>query len=243
MSARKVILVFAGLAVALFATACGEGDTIINTPGAEALGISVSGTGEAFGEPDIALITLGVQAQAEDVATAREEAAATAQALIDSVKANGVAERDIQTTQFEIQPQYDFSQGRSPTIIGYEVTNVLTIRVRKIDSTSKILDDATAAGGNSTVVRSVSFTIDDPTELRAEARSLALKEARAKAEQLANDAGVSLGDVLSISENIGFSPQPAALDAIAAPRTGAATPIETGELQVSVTVSVRYDID
>jgi uncharacterized protein YggE len=243
MSARKVFLVAAGAAVALLVSACNGGDTIVNTPGAEALGISVTGTGEAFGEPDIALITLGVQAQAADVATAREDAAATAQALIDSVKANGVAERDIQTTQFEIQPQYDFSQGRSPTIIGYEVTNVLSIRVRQIDNTGKVLDDATAAGGNRTVVRSVSFTIDDPTELRAEARSLALKEARAKADQLANDSGVSLGDVLSISESGGPVPLPVAADAVIAPRTGAGTPIETGELRIVINVSVRYNID
>lgn len=241
MSAKQIVALLVG-AVALLATACSEGDTVVNTPGAEASGITVTGTGQAFGVPDIALITLGVQAEAANVADARETAAQRAQAVIDSVKANGVADKDIQTTQFDIQPQYDFSPTGRGAVRSYQVTNVLSIKVRKIDTTGKVLDDATRAGGNNAVVRGISFTIDDPTKLREEARAKALAEAKTKADQLARDAGVKLGKPVSITEGGGPVPLPAS--ALVAPRTGdTSTPIQTGELQVNITVTVRYEID
>ncbi|HEY7269150.1 MAG TPA: SIMPL domain-containing protein [Dehalococcoidia bacterium] len=235
------ILAMAGV----FAAACsGKGDTIVNTPGATTNGISVSGAGQAFGAPDIAIVTLGVQAQAADVASARETAASTAQAVVDSLKKNGVADKDIQTTQFNISPQYDFRPNGGQTIRGYQVTNVLTVKVRKLDTTSKVLDDATAAGGNNTLVQGITFTIDDPSKLRESARASALDDAKAKANQLATNAGVKLGKPMAISETNNFVPSPA--NALAAPRTGAAdtsTPVQTGELQVDITVTVLYAIE
>lgn len=227
--------------VALISAGCSEGDTVVNTPGST-VGISVSGTGQAFGTPDIAVLTLGVQAQAATVEEARETAAARAQAIIDAVKANGVADKDVQTVQYDIQPQYDFRPNGVQSIRGYQVTNVLSVKVRNINTTSKVLDDATRAGGNSTVVRGVSFTIDDPTALREAARTDALRDAKAKAEQLAREAGVGLGRPISISESGGPVPLPAT--GLLAPRTGdTSTPIQTGELQVNITVTVVYEID
>lgn len=219
-----------------------KGDTIVNTPGSTTNGISVSGTGEAFGSPDIAVITLGVQAQAATVAEARETAAATAQAVINSVKKNGVADKDIVTTQFTITPQYDFRANGGQTIRGYQVTNVVSIKVRKIDTAGKVLDDATAAGGNNTLVQSISFTIDDPSKLREAARADALKDAQDKAEQLARNAGVKLGKPMAISESTGSVPIPfAAAPARAAADT--ATPIQTGDLRVTISVQVLYAIE
>jgi uncharacterized protein YggE len=241
MSAKGLIVVILLAVAALGAAACKSGDTIVNTPGSTTTGISVSGTGEAFGTPDIALLTLGVQAQAANVADARQTAATTAQAIIDSLKKNGVADKDIQTTQFSISPQYDFRSNGTQTIRGYQVTNTLSVKIRKIDTTSKVIDDATAAGGNNTLVQGISFTIDDPTKLQEAARTDALKEAQAKAEQLAKDAGVKLGKPVTISESLGNVPIPA--NAAVARAADTATPIQAGELQVSITVTVLYSIE
>ena len=238
-----MLLITVAGALALTAVACEEGNTIVNTPGSTTTGISVSGTGQAFGAPDITLITLGVQAQAANVADARETAASTAKAVVDSLKKNGVADKDIQTTQFDIQPQYSTrTPTGSPTITGYQVTNVLSVKVRKIDTTGKVLDDATAAGGNNTLVRGISFTIDDPTALRETARTEAIKDARTKAEQLAKESGVKLGKPISIVEGGGVTPYELAAPALArAADTG--TPIESGELTINVTVTVLYAIE
>jgi uncharacterized protein YggE len=241
----KMIAAIVALAMGGVVLAGCNDKTTVNNAGSNTTGVSVSGNGQAFGAPDVAVVTIGVQADAPTVAAARESAASTAQAIIDSLKKNGVADKDAQTTQFNIDPQYDFRPGASQNVItGYRVTNVLTVKVRKIDTTSRVLDDAPAAGGNNTVVRGVTFTIDDPTKLRETARTSALKEAQAKAEQLAKDSGVKLGKPISISENSG--PVPFAANVVTAPRTGpgdTSTPIQTGELTVSITVNVLYAID
>jgi uncharacterized protein len=232
----------AGLAL----LACDTGDTVVNAPGASTTGLTVSGTGRASGPPDIVLLQLGVQTEASTVAAAREQAASSAQAVIDAIKKDGVDDKDIRTTQFNVQPQYDSGGvGRPSVLRGYRVSNTLSVKVRKLENASKIIDDTAAAGGNNTVVQSISFSIDDPTALQAQARTDALKQAQAKADQLAKLGGVSLGKPVSISEGAPVSPVLAA-PAVLAPRTGAAdtaTPIEAGQLEVTVTVTVLYKIE
>lgn len=226
--------------------ACDEGDTYLNTPGAGGTdtGIHVTGSGEAFGTPDVALISLGIQAEATTVAAAREAAASRAQAVIEAVKKNGVADKDIQTTQYSIQPQYDYNRTNgTQTIRGYKIINVLSVKVRKIDSTSKVLDDATAAGGNNTLVQGISFTIDDPTKLQEEARTKAVDAAKKVAEQLAKDAGVKLGKPISITESSGYSPVYAEAGLARSAAADTATPIETGELQVNISVTIMYSFE
>jgi uncharacterized protein YggE len=234
----------AGALLAASAIACGGGDTFVQS-GGQQTGISVNGTGRAFGSPDIALLVFGIQFEAATVESARDQAAAAQQAVIASVKANGVEDKDIQTQQFSIQPQYDFpGPGRVQVIRGYAVTNVINVKVRNINTTGKVLDDAARAGGNNTVVRGVSFTIDDPTELESEARALAVAEARDRAEELAQRSSAGVGQLISISE---FTSR-GGPEGIIAPRTGVAqaaadTPIQPGELEVVVNVSVVYAID
>jgi uncharacterized protein YggE len=237
------MLVMVGL-LGFTALACDNGDTIIQDSGNQ-YGISVQGTGRASGVPNIAALTLGVQVERPTVEEAREQAATLQRAIIDSLKANGVAEKDIRTQQFSIQPQYDppTPTRTQPPIRGYLVTNVLRIEIRDLNTTSKAIDDATRAGGNNTVVRGISFTIDEPAELQSEARELAVEDARRRAEELARHSGASLGGVISVSESIGGATP---TDVVIAPRTGVAqadTPIQAGELDVVVTVNVVYAIE
>jgi len=231
--------------LAIFTVACGDGDTIVQTAG-PANGISVTGTGRATGMPNVAQIQVGVDVEAATVEAAREQAATAQNAVISSLKSNGVADRDIQTQQFSIQPQYDFVPaspgvpGRQ-VIRGYRVSNVLVVKVRDLTKVSKTLDDASRAGGNAAVVRGISFTIDDPEELRAQAREEAVKQAREHAAELARHSGVSLGKLLAISESGGPEPVPFQ----AAPRAAnqADTPIQPGQLDVVITVNATWLID
>jgi uncharacterized protein YggE len=227
---------------ALVAAACEDGgDTIINSEGSTTTGINVTGTGRVFGTPDVVTLQVGVQAEATTVADAREQAATSATAIINSVRGNGVAAEDVRTSQFSIQPLYEVVRGTTQQIRGYRVDNVVTVTLRRVDQAGKVIDDAARAGGNNTVVRSIQFSIDDPTKYEEQARELAVREAKVKAEQLARHGGVSLGDPITISESGGYQPlfsspvaRSAALDT--------ATPIESGQLEVTVSVSILYRI-
>jgi uncharacterized protein YggE len=240
----KFLIVPAAVAVALLAVACDSGDTIVQ-PAGSPTGITATGTGRAFGEPDVAVITVGVNVQRETVAQAREDAAAAQQAVIDSLKANGVADEDIQTVQFSVYPQYDYTPTRPQgEIIGYVVSNVVTAKVRDLDTTSEVIDEATLAGGNDAVVQGVAFTIDDPTELQEVARRDAVAQARRQAEQLADAAGVDLGKLVYVSESGGFIPFERGIGgADAAAQVPVASPIEPGQVEVNITVTLQFALE
>lgn len=240
MKKSVLILGALGLSMLLLATACTEENVqVLPSEGAE--GIQVSGTGSAFGVPDVALIDLGVSVERDSVSAARDEAAEAMQEVIDSLKDNGVEDRDIQTTRFSIQPVFDYPDGRQ-VLRGFEVTNMVTAKVRDIDSLDDALDDAAAAAGDLVQIQGLRFDIDDPSELEAEAREDAVGEARDKGETLAELSGVSLGRPISISESTTAPPIPLADRALAGVAE-AATPIEAGELEVTVTVNVLFAIE
>ena len=151
------------------------------------------------------MLNVGVSVQRDTIAEAREAAAGAQTAVIDALKDSGVDGDDIQTVQFSINPQYDFSRlDNSREIVGYVVSNVVTAKVRDLDKAGDAIDAATLAAGDDAVVQGISFGIDDPTELREQAREEAVKNARDQAEQLAGHAGASLGQLISISESSFF---------------------------------------
>jgi uncharacterized protein YggE len=240
-----------GLFVAVFAlgalvlTGCTSKTTVVADDTART-GINVSGQGIAYGAPDVADVEIGVQAQARTVAEARSQAAASMDAVVNSIKANGVAADDIRTVQFSVDPRYTTPPGGgTSTLTGYQVSNVVTVRIRKLDTTGKIVDDAAAAGGNNTVVRRIAFSILDQTKLQAEARALAVKDAKDRGDKLAQLNGIKLGKPLQINESLsGGPPIP-----LAAPVTGSiaradiATTIESGQLRIVVNVNVSYAIE
>ena len=242
----KYLLVPAVAAVALLGVACDGGDTIVQTSNQSFSGVTATGTGRAFGEPDVAIVTVGVNVQRDTVAQAREDAAVAQQAVIESLSDNGVADEDVQTVGFSVYPQYNYPPDRPQgEIIGYVVSNVVTVKVRDLDTTGDVIDDATVAGGNDAIVQGVSFTIDDPSDLQEEARRQAVDEARQQAEQLADAAGVTLGELLSISESGGFIPFERGLGGgfDSAAQVPSASPIEPGQVEVNVSVSLQYALE
>ncbi len=242
---QRVVMVVAVVAVAaLVAVACGGGDTIVNPGSSAVTGISVSGTGRATAEPDLVLLQLGIEVERSTVAAAREDAAASQQAILDALQANGVDEDDIQTVQLSVGTRYDYSSDNDERVLrGYNVSNVVSITLRGVEGASAVIDAAIAAGGNNVIVRDIAFAIDDPTELRKAARRDAVEDARERASQLAEAAGIKLGRPISIVES-GFTPfQQRSDDDAAFNQADTATPIQAGELEILVRVNILYAIE
>ncbi len=214
-------------------------------PSPESRSIHVTGAGSVTAEPDLATIHLGVSVEKETVEEAREEAASAMTAVIDALKDNDIAETDIQTENFSVYPQYDYTEeGR--VLRGYSAHNTLNARVRELESLSDIIDDAIAAGGDIIVVNSVQFMIEDPTPLQAQARTLAVKDAEVKAQTLAEASGVTLGKPITITETSRFAGPPIAFAeeaAFADDSARTSTPIQAGELTVTINVTVVYEIE
>ena len=249
MNKRKRVAGFAVIGAAVvfgvLAAGCGDRTTRVETSGGQGqTGISVTGEGKVSGKPDVAKLTLGVNAESDTVQKARDQAAVSLDGIVKSLKNNGVAEKDIQTQQFNIQPQYDYNDGNQ-RLRGFQVTNILSVTLRDINKTSRVVDDAVKAGGNDTAIQGLAFTIDNPEVLKKEAREKAVADAKSKAETLAQVAGVTIGAAMSISEN---SNAPVFYDTrfqkggIGAPDTGGPTPIQPGELDVTVQVSITWAI-
>jgi uncharacterized protein YggE len=241
---RSILALFAASSLTVASVACsGGGDTIVTTAGPSE-GISVSGEGRVSATPDIATVRLGVRVEAPTVEEAREQAAQLQTAILNSVKDNGVESKDLQTSNFSIQPLYTADPARA--IRGYSVTNTLALKVRKLADVSKILDDATKAGSNNITVQGLTFGIDDPEEIKAEARKLAMEQAKKRAQETADNAGVDLGKPISISEGYSGGVYDAAVPMAAGAASRAAdtpSPIESGSLDIVVNVQVLYRID
>lgn len=229
------LLVALAIGLALFA--CTDETTVLPSEG-EPAGVTVSGAGSAFGVPDVAVLTLGVEAEAATVEEARGQAAGSMEGMVQALKDGGVTNDDIQTTRFSVQPRYDLENDRQ-MLRGFLVTNIVTAKLREIDKTGELVDAALTAGGDLSRVDSLTFTIDDPSTLETEARRLAVDEARQRAETLADAAAAELGRVLSITESGGAVPVFAGEGAA---RDEGVTPIEPGELEVQVQVQVVYEL-
>lgn len=256
MNPRRTILGAAGiamavvLAVAAIVNLGGEGTD--NTVGAETLegqrGISVSGDGYVTIKPDTAYVDVGVQAVADTVESARSQAADAMTKVIDALKANGVAEADIQTTSFSISPQYDYSTN-TPALRGYMVSNTVTAKLKGEpgnigDNAGKLVDAAAKAAGNLATVNGVRFTLDDQAAAISDARKKAFDAAKTRAAELAKLAGVGLGDVQHITEGSLSVPGPLYYaKAEMAPAADGGTPIQAGELTISTSVSVTWAIN
>jgi uncharacterized protein len=206
-------------------------------------GIAVCGHGTATITPDQAHLVVGVQATAAHAQDARTQAAQAMNAVLAALKNNGVADQDIQTAYFSIQPVYDYSNGKGqPQLVGYQATNTVQATIRKVGDTGKIVDAVTQAGGDNVQVSGINFSSSDPTKGMAQAQQNALNDAHNQAQQIAQGAGVSLGAPISIE--VGSCNESAFLtttnQSASGTSTNPTTPIQAGQQQVSVEVGVVY---
>ncbi|MCJ1903052.1 MULTISPECIES: SIMPL domain-containing protein [Paracoccus] len=201
--------------------------------------LTVTGTGHATIQPDMATITLGVSTRAATAAEAMTQNAEQQAKVIETLKAEGIEARDIQTSGLNLSPVMDYSdQGQPPKLTGYGAQNSVTVRVRDIAGLGEVLDKLVASGANE--ISGIAFSREDMAEAEDRARTEAVAEARRRAEVMAEAAGMRLGRLISLSEApTGGGPRP--MMAMRAQAAGSAdTPIEAGELAVSADVTAVF---
>ena len=202
--------------------------------------ITVVGEGKVDVKPDTASLAVGVQAMAATASEALRQANTSASALIAALHAAAIDNDDIATSGLSISARYN-SDGTS--IVGYQALNNLTVTVRDIERTGALIDAAAAAAGDSITVGGVSFYVDDTSALIGTARAAAIADARLRADQYAAAAGATVGEVLQIREGSIDIPIPRPLGgAMFAQKAFAATPIQSGMQEQTVTVTVVYQL-
>lgn len=229
-----------------FRTVAGEieaQDGVANAIGFSNGTVSVTRSASVSVEPDHAVLELGVESIADTVAAARQSAAERVTAMLAAIKEAGVEDDDIATSMFEIYPRTEWVESRSQ-IIGYAVRNGITVTVQEIDSAGSVIDAAAEAGGDQFFVSGIRFAASNQDEAVDQARVLAARDARRVAELHASTLGFVLGPVAEMVEYGGAAPIGAQFDARveAAQAVSFDTPIVPGDVDVSVTVEVKFAI-
>lgn len=264
MKARRTVVTFATLAMsavlALLAGCTGGEGTTSSGSGAQlgearqvaqaatgavtpSEGVTVTGTGRVTGRPDTLAATVGVEVTEDTIAAALEGANAAAEDLFAALNEAGVEQADIQTVDVSVQPRYTepTEEGGQPEVTGYTARNLVRVTLRNIDAAGQILQEAVTAVGDAARLQGLSFELQDNDALLQEARAAAFADARAKAEQYAELAEISLGGLVSISEGVATPPRPQqfAADA-AATEAGGEIPVAPGEQEVRVSVTAVW---
>ena len=238
---NRKFLVFAVLAFALILSACGP-TTINQEAPAPARTLNVNGLGQVNLTPDIAYIYIGVHTEGATASEAVEANKSQTSSLISSIKKSGVDEKDIRTTNFSIWPSQQY--GPDGTISGtvYMVDNTVYITVRELDGLGDLLDSDISAGANT--INSIQFDVADKAQALKDARTKAVADAQAQAQELAEAAGVSLGEIQTINfyENSAYPVDMGKGGGGVAYDAASAVPIQPGQLTVSVNVNLTYSI-
>src|SRR3989338_188956 len=193
--------------------------------------VSFSGEGKVTAVPDIAVISASIVTQAVDSKTAQDQNSAKSKAVTDFLKKQGIDEKDIKTTDYNIYPQYRYPvNGGTPTITGYQVTQAYIIKVRDLDKISSILDGLVSAGANQ--VNNLGLQVEDQEKLTTEARQKAITDAKQKAEQLKGQVGIKLGHIVNFTENSNGSPVPMYYDKAVGMGGGGGPEISVGQNEI-----------
>lgn len=245
---RYKCLLISILAVFLIALIISTVIDIQNKLGETENTISVSDTGTVYAKPDLALTTFSVIVEAETVAEALKGNTEKMNAIIAAAKEQGVEEKDLKTTSFNIYPRYEWYEkgtcvipcpsGRR-VLVGYEVRQSLQVKIRDLDKIGTIIQVGTDAGANQ--VSDLQLTIDNQDELKKQAREQAINKAKTKAEELASQLGVKLIRISNFSES-SVVPRFYGLKEAAMGMGGEEPQIEIGENKIEVTVTITYEI-
>jgi len=204
--------------------------------------IELSGTETGDARPRFATVSAGVSTDAPSAVEAMRANARQMSAVVDRIKALGIAEDDIQTTGINLNPRYDYDRDSQQQVFrGYQASNRVSVKLRQIDETGGVLDALVAAGA--TDIGGPAFSIDDDSAFRAEARRAALERARAQAQDYAGMTGYSGLRLLEINESIsGHQPMPVGYRAAATVAAEASTPVQPGLVATNVNITVKYEL-
>lgn len=226
------------------AAALAHPDPAVSNPAATLL--TVTAEGRTTRTPDLAVFSAGVVTQGDNASAALSANAAAMNRVFASLKKNGIADRDIQTSQIGVNPVYGQPvvgpNGvviQEPRIVGYQATNTVTVRSRDLAGFGRVLDALVASGANQ--VNGPSFQLAEPAAATDEARTRAMQAARARAELYARAAGLRVARIVSISENGGYA-QPRAVYARAAMVEAAPSPVAPGEVEAEVSLTVQFEL-
>jgi uncharacterized protein YggE len=204
--------------------------------------LDVSATGEVTRVPDVARISAGVVTQAASATAAITQNAEQMTSVRSALRRAGIADRDIQTSQISLNPEYRYVENRPPVLTGYRASNEVSVRFRDVANTGKILDALVAQGANQ--INGPMLMLDRPEEALDQARTSALRIAQARAELYAKAVGKRVTRILSISESGGYQPVPRPMAMEARGMGDAAqSKIDPGEQAVTVTLSVSFELE
>ena len=203
--------------------------------------LTIEAEGRAVRAPDLVELSGGVLTSAKTAAAAMAENATRMSAVVAAVRKAGVAERDIQTQGLNLQPQYRYDQNQPPVLTGYQASNTVALRLRKLPDAGRLLDTLVSVGANQ--INGPTFAVDDIDSALDEARVAAVAKARARALLYAKAAGLQLGRIVTISEVSGSAPQPPMPQQMRAMKASAdSTPVVPGEIALTVNVTMTFEL-
>ena len=202
--------------------------------------LSISAYGEVKAAPDKATITLGVQTTAPTAAQAMADNAARMSQVIAALRKQGLADKDIQTSNLNLSAQYEYEQNKPPRLTGYQASNDVTVTVNDLKKLGPTIDAVTAAGVNQ--INGIGFGIKDPQAAEDQARVKAVQALQAKAQLYAGAAGYRIGRLVNLSESGGSPPVLYAPKMVTMTARAASTPVEAGELTIRADVSGLYEL-
>jgi len=201
--------------------------------------LDISATGEVTRVPDVAIISAGVVSRSASASGALQDTANRMSQVLGALKRAGVADRDIQTSNVSLNPEYRYPENQSPQLVGYTASNNVTVRFRDIRSSGKILDALVAVGANQ--INGPTLTVDKPESALDEARAKAVAIGRARAELYAHSLGLRVVRIVSVNESGGYAVPPPVPMMMAQARK-ADTSIEAGEQKLQVNVAMTFEL-
>ena len=203
--------------------------------------LDVSATGEVTRVPDIAVVSAGVVTRAANARAAMQQAAARMARVRSALKAAGIEDRDIQTSNISLNPEYRYDNNQPPRLTGYSASNTVNVRFRDIENTGKVIDALVAEGANQ--INGPTLTLDKPEAALDEARAKAVAAGRARAELYARSMGLHVVRVVAISETGGSYPVPPPMPVMMQARAESAdTKIDPGEQKLQVNLSMTFEL-
>ncbi len=248
MKSLRFVLAPLALALALPAAAQAQVATPVSAIAPTSTLLSINAEGRSFRKPDVAVFSAGVTSQGKTASAALSANSADMGRVIAALKAAGIADRDIQTSNLSLNPLYAPQvvgpdgrvQNPEPRIIGYQVNNQVTVRQRKLAEFGRVLDTLVSAGANQ--INGPSFELDDSDAALDEARTAAMTKARQRAELYAKAAGLKVKRIVSISESGGYSPPMPVMYAKAAMADSMPVPVAAGEVGLTANVAVQFEL-
>lgn len=230
---RLYKLIIPSVVVAFAPLGAQQGDNIAAIPA-----ISVASRGEVKVSPDRASIQIAVQTKGATAAAAASENAKKQKSVIDALRALGLGDKDISTSGYNVYPEQRYEANKDPIIIGYNVTNTLTVDVKSVGLIGRVVDVALGNGAN--MINSLQFYASNVESARRDAIAAAVHKARADAEAAAKAAGGNIGDLLELSIGAYYPPQPRPMVAMRAQAAAVDTPIVGGDETVAVEITTRW---